>query len=64
MPEDLHLYDGIVTTRAIRRYRPDDIPEGHLNKMLFAATRGPSGHKHPAVPIPGVAPDAGGGCGP
>ena len=44
MPEPLHLYDGIVTTRAIRRYQPDDIPEADLSKMLFAATRGPSGH--------------------
>lgn len=44
MPDPLHLYDGIVTTRAIRRYLPDDVPEDDLNKMLFAATRGPSGH--------------------
>lgn len=38
------LYEGLVTTRAIRRYRPDDIPTGDLNAILFAATRGPSGH--------------------
>jgi nitroreductase len=38
------LYEGLVTTRAIRRYRPDDVPEDDLCKMLFAATRGPSGH--------------------
>ena len=38
------LYQGLVTTRAIRRYRPDDIPEADLNELLFAATRGPSGH--------------------
>jgi nitroreductase len=44
MPEPLHLYEGIVTTRAIRRYQPDDIPVEDLNKLLFAATRGPSGH--------------------
>lgn len=44
MPEPLDLYDGIVTTRAIRRYEADDIPEEDLNKLLFAATRGPSGH--------------------
>ncbi len=40
----MDLYDGIVTTRAIRRYQPDDVPEADLNKLLFAATRGPSGH--------------------
>lgn len=38
------LYEGLVTTRAIRRYRPEDIAEDDLAKMLFAATRGPSGH--------------------
>jgi nitroreductase len=44
MPEQPTLYDGLVTTRAIRRYLPDDIPVEDLNAMLFAATRGPSGH--------------------
>lgn len=44
MPEATDLYDGLITTRAIRRYLPDDIPEDDLNAMLFAATRGPSGH--------------------
>lgn len=38
------LYDGIITTRAIRRYRDEDIPTDDLNDILFAATRGPSGH--------------------
>lgn len=38
------LYEGLITTRAIRRYRPDDIPDDDLNSMLFAATRAPSGH--------------------
>lgn len=38
------LYEGLITTRAIRRYRPDDIPDDDLNAMLFAATRAPSGH--------------------
>lgn len=38
------LYDGLVSTRAIRRYRPEDIDENDLAKMLFAATRAPSGH--------------------
>jgi nitroreductase len=44
MADQPSLYDGIVTTRAIRRYRPGDIPTADLNDMLFAATRGPSGH--------------------
>lgn len=38
------LYEGLITTRAIRRYQADDIPEEDLSKILFAATRGPSGH--------------------
>lgn len=44
MTEDPSLYEGLVTTRAIRRYEPDDIPTEDLNRMLFAATRAPSGH--------------------
>lgn len=43
-PDQPTLYEGLVTTRAIRRYRSDDIPEDDLAKLLFAATRGPSGH--------------------
>ena len=37
------LLDGIATTRAIRRFRPDPIPERDLNRILFAATRAPAG---------------------
>jgi nitroreductase len=44
MPDRLSLYDGLLTTRAIRRYLPDDIPTDDLNAIMFAATRGPSGH--------------------
>jgi nitroreductase len=37
------LLEGLTTTRAIRRYRDEPIPEAHLRDMLFAATRAPSG---------------------
>jgi nitroreductase len=37
------LYEGLLTTRAIRRYRDEPIPDDALNAMLFAATRAPSG---------------------
>lgn len=37
------LIDGIATTRAIRRFRRDPIPDEDLSAMLFAATRAPSG---------------------
>ncbi|MDZ7669510.1 MAG: nitroreductase family protein [Gammaproteobacteria bacterium] len=44
LPEDtVGLLEGLATTRAIRRYRDEPIPEGHLRDILFAATRGPSG---------------------
>lgn len=37
------LMEGLATTRAIRRYRDEPIPERDLRDILFAATRGPSG---------------------
>jgi nitroreductase len=33
----------LATTRAIRRYRPEPVPDDALRAMLFAATRAPSG---------------------
>jgi nitroreductase len=37
------LIEAMATTRAIRRFRPDPIPDDDLAAMLFAATRAPSG---------------------
>ena len=37
------LYQGLLSTRAIRRYRDDPIPDDALRDILFAATRAPSG---------------------
>jgi nitroreductase len=37
------VLDVLATTRAIRRYRPDPIPDEDLSRILFAATRAPSG---------------------
>lgn len=37
------LLDGLCSTRAIRRLRPDPIPDDHLARIMFAATRAPSG---------------------
>jgi nitroreductase len=37
------LLEGLCTTRAIRRFRPDPIPDEHLAAMCFAATRAPTG---------------------
>lgn len=40
---DVDLLEGLCATRAIRRYRPDPIPDEDLARILFAATRAPSG---------------------
>lgn len=40
-PDD--FLDVLATTRAIRRYRPEPIPDEDLNKILYTATRAPSG---------------------
>lgn len=37
------LLDGIASTRAIRRYTDDPVPDDDLAAMLFAATRAPTG---------------------
>lgn len=37
------LLEGLATTRAIRRFRPDPIPDDDLAEIFFAATRAPSG---------------------
>ena len=37
------LLEGLTTTRAIRRFLPDPIPDDDLATILFAATRAPSG---------------------
>jgi nitroreductase len=42
-PPEVSLYDGLLTTRAIRRYTDDPVPDEALRDILFAATRAPSG---------------------
>jgi nitroreductase len=41
--EPVGFYEGLLTTRAIRRYRDEPIPTEVLRDILFAATRAPSG---------------------
>ncbi len=43
MIQEPGLLEGLTSTRAIRRFRPEPIPEADLATMLFAATRAPSG---------------------
>jgi nitroreductase len=41
--EEVSLYQGLLSTRAIRRYTDEPVPEQVLRDILFAATRAPSG---------------------
>jgi len=41
--EPVSLLDGLATTRSIRRYRDEPVPDQDLQAILFAATRAPSG---------------------
>ncbi len=41
--DEIGLLEGLATTRAIRRYTNDPIPDDDLARMLFAATRAPTG---------------------
>jgi nitroreductase len=42
-PDTVGLLEGICTTRAIRRYHDEPVPDHVLRDVLFAATRAPSG---------------------
>ena len=41
--DSVGLLEGIATTRAIRRYKDEPIPDDVLRDIFFAATRAPSG---------------------
>ena len=43
------LLDGLATTRTIRRYTAEPIPEAELASILFHATRAPSGSNRQPV---------------
>jgi nitroreductase len=43
MSRDLSLLEGMATTRAIRRYTDDPIPDADLAEILWYAQRAPSG---------------------
>jgi len=42
-PHEIGLLEGMATTRAIRRYRAEPIPEDVLSSILWYASRAPSG---------------------
>lgn len=41
--DSVGLLEGLTSTRAIRRYRDEPVPDDVLRAILFAATRAPSG---------------------
>jgi nitroreductase len=48
LPDPNVVLEAIATTRAIRRYAAEPIPDDALSKILFAATRAPSGSNRQA----------------
>lgn len=46
---DVSLLEGMATTRAIRRFRPEPVPDGDLATILWHATRAPSGSNRQPV---------------
>ena len=47
--DELGLLEGLATTRTIRRYTSDPIPDDDLAEMLWYATRAPSGSNRQPV---------------
>ena len=43
MPDALPLYDGLMTTRAMRRFTDEPVSDGDLERCLAAAVQAPSG---------------------
>lgn len=42
-PDSVGLLEGLTTTRSIRRYLDEPVPDDVLRDIMFAATRAPSG---------------------
>jgi len=42
-PEPIGLLEGLASTRAIRRFRPDPVPDDDLATILWSASRAPTG---------------------
>ena len=43
MTDEIGLFEAIYSQRAIRRLRPDPVPEDTIRKLIEAATKAPSG---------------------
>jgi len=43
MPDDIGLFEALRTQRAIRRFKPDPVPEELIGELIESATKAPSG---------------------
>jgi nitroreductase len=43
MTEDIGLFEAMYTQRAVRRFKPDPVPDELVEKLIEAATKAPSG---------------------
>lgn len=57
-PATIGLLEGLATTRAIRRYRPEPIPAEDIAKLLYYATRAPNGGNQQKWRFVVLGPDA------
>jgi nitroreductase len=44
MPDDPGLFETLYTSRALRRFKPDPVPEDVIFQLVDAAIRAPTGH--------------------
>lgn len=43
MAEEIGLFEALYTQRALRKLKPDDVPDELINKLIESATKAPSG---------------------
>ena len=43
MSEDIGLFEAMYTQRALRRFKPDPVPDSVVQRLIEAATKAPSG---------------------
>ncbi len=43
MAEEIGLFEALYTQRALRKLKPDDVPDELISKLIEAATKAPSG---------------------
>ena len=44
MSGHINLFEAIYTQRAVRRFRPDHVPDNIVQRLLESATKAPSGN--------------------